>query len=123
MTIISLLLQNYGNPLYRKGAAEIIARLEEKDGRIAALESQLATKSESQVFPALPFVESVPAPDMDTAAATCPYRRRGHASLPHNLATPQTCNHHTPTLSGYTYSSASMKQISPSPSSKHSPRQ
>jgi hypothetical protein len=62
MTIISLLLQNYGNPLYRKGAAEIIARLEEKDGRIAALESQLATKSESQVFPALPFVESVPAP-------------------------------------------------------------
>jgi hypothetical protein len=37
--------------LYRKGAAEIIARLEEKDGRIAALESQLATRSESQVFP------------------------------------------------------------------------
>ena len=29
--------------LYRKGAAEIIARLEEKDRRIAALESQLAT--------------------------------------------------------------------------------
>jgi len=28
--------------LYRKGAAEIIARLEEKDDRIAALESQLA---------------------------------------------------------------------------------
>jgi hypothetical protein len=37
--------------LYRKGAAEIIARLEEKDGRIAALESQLATLAESQVFP------------------------------------------------------------------------
>jgi hypothetical protein len=33
--------------LYRKGAAEIIARLEEKDGRIAALESQLATLSAS----------------------------------------------------------------------------
>jgi hypothetical protein len=38
--------------LYRKGAAEIMARLEEKDRRIAALESQLATMSESQVFPA-----------------------------------------------------------------------
>ena len=36
--------------LYRKGAAEIMARLEEKDRRIAALESQLATMSESQVF-------------------------------------------------------------------------
>ena len=40
--------------LYRKGAAEITARLEEKDRRIAALESQLATMSQSQVFPALP---------------------------------------------------------------------
>ena len=48
--------------LYRKGAAEIIARLEEKDGRIAALESQLAAMSESQVFPALPSAESVPVP-------------------------------------------------------------
>ena len=48
--------------LYRKGAAEIIARLEEKDGRIAALESQLATMSESQVSPALPSAEPVPAP-------------------------------------------------------------
>src|SRR5262247_2017075 len=37
--------------LYRKGAAEIIARLEEKDRRIAALESQLAAVSQSQVFP------------------------------------------------------------------------
>jgi len=46
---------------------------------------------------------------MDTAAATCLYRRRGHASLPHNLATPQTRNCRAPTLSGYTYSSASMK--------------
>jgi hypothetical protein len=48
--------------LYRKGAAEIIARLEEKDGRIAALESQLATKSESQVSSALPSAEPVSAP-------------------------------------------------------------
>jgi len=61
-------------------------------------------------------------PDMDTAEATGPYRRRGHASLPHNLATPQTCNRHAPTLSRYTCCSASMKQISPSPSSKHSPQ-
>src|SRR2546423_10835407 len=37
--------------LYRKGAAEIMARLEEKDCRIAALESQLAALSESQIFP------------------------------------------------------------------------
>ena len=48
--------------LYRKGAAEIIARLAEKDGRIAALESQLATKSESQVSSAPPSAEPVPAP-------------------------------------------------------------
>jgi hypothetical protein len=48
--------------LYRKGAAEIIARLEEKDGHIAALESQLAAMSASQVFPALPSAESVPVP-------------------------------------------------------------
>jgi hypothetical protein len=48
--------------LYRKGAAEITARLEEKDRTIAALESQLAAMSESQVFPALPSAESVPVP-------------------------------------------------------------
>src|SRR6266446_6592320 len=41
--------------LYRKGAAEITARLAEKDRRIAALESQLATMAESQVFPVLPL--------------------------------------------------------------------
>ena len=35
--------------LYRKGAAEITARLAEKDRRIAALESQLAAVSQSQV--------------------------------------------------------------------------
>ena len=48
--------------LYRKGAAEIIARLAEKDGRIAALESQLATKAEFQVFPSPSSPEPVPAP-------------------------------------------------------------
>ena len=48
--------------LYRKGAAEIMARLEEKDRRIAALESQLATMSESQVFPALSSAEPETAP-------------------------------------------------------------
>jgi hypothetical protein len=47
--------------LYRKGAAEITARLEEKDRSIAALESQLATKSASQVSPA-PSAEEVAAP-------------------------------------------------------------
>ena len=48
--------------LYRKGAAEITARLEEKDRRIAALESELAGKSASQVSPALPAAEPEPAP-------------------------------------------------------------
>jgi hypothetical protein len=49
--------------LYRKGAAEITARLEAKDRRIAALESQLATRSASQVFPGRPSsAEPVPAP-------------------------------------------------------------
>src|SRR5215813_1521215 len=48
--------------LYRKGAAEIIAWLAAKDGRIAALESQLATRSESQVFPGSSSAEPVPAP-------------------------------------------------------------
>jgi hypothetical protein len=47
--------------LYRKGAAEIIARLEEKDRSIAALENQLAALSESQVFPPS-SAEPVPAP-------------------------------------------------------------
>src|SRR5215510_444437 len=48
--------------LYRKGAAEITARLEEKDRRIATLESQLAAVSQSQVSPAEPTAEEVPAP-------------------------------------------------------------
>ena len=48
--------------LYRKGAAEIRARLEEKDRRIAALERQLATMAESQVFPSPSAAEPVPAP-------------------------------------------------------------
>jgi hypothetical protein len=48
--------------LYRKGAAEITARLAEKDRRIAVLESQLATKSESQLFPVPSSAEPVPAP-------------------------------------------------------------
>ena len=75
--------------LYRKGAAEIIARLAEKDGRIAALESQLATMAESQVFPAPPSGEPVTAPpwtppsqlafiaaeDMPTYRITSPQRR------------------------------------------------
>ena len=76
--------------LYRKGAAEITARLEEKDARIAALESQLATMSESQIFPGRPSsAESVPAPpwtpprqldliaaeDLPTYRITSPRRR------------------------------------------------
>src|ERR671933_1622377 len=48
--------------LYRKGAAEITARLEEKDRRIAALESQLAALSPSQVYPAPSSAEPEPAP-------------------------------------------------------------
>jgi hypothetical protein len=49
--------------LYRKGAAEITARLEEKDRSIAALESQLAAAvSQSQVSSAPPSAEPVPAP-------------------------------------------------------------
>lgn len=48
--------------LYRKGAAEITARLEEKDRRIAALESQLAAVSQSQVSPVPSSAEPVPAP-------------------------------------------------------------
>jgi len=75
--------------LYRKGAAEIMARLEEKDRRIAALESQLATMSESQVFPGPSSAEPAPAPpwtpprqlaliaaeDMPTYRITSPRRR------------------------------------------------
>jgi hypothetical protein len=66
-----------------------MARLEEKDRRIAALESQLATMSESQVFPALPSAEPETAPtwtpprqlaliaaeDMPTYRITSPRRR------------------------------------------------
>ena len=48
--------------LYRKGAAEITARLAEKDRRIAALESQLAAVAQSQVSPALSAAEAEPAP-------------------------------------------------------------
>jgi hypothetical protein len=48
--------------LYRKGAAEITARLDEKDRRIATLESQLAALSESQLFPVPSSAEPVPAP-------------------------------------------------------------
>jgi hypothetical protein len=49
--------------LYRKGAAEITARLADKDRTIAALESQLAALSQSQeVFPARPSAEPVTAP-------------------------------------------------------------
>ena len=72
--------------LYRKGAAEITARLEEKDLRIAALESQLAAVSQSS---APPSAEPVPAPtwtppqqlafiaaeDMPTYRITSPHRR------------------------------------------------
>jgi hypothetical protein len=75
--------------LYRKGAAEITARLAEKDRTITALESQLATMSQSQVFPALPSAEPVTAPtwtpprqldliaaeDMPTYRITSPRRR------------------------------------------------
>ena len=75
--------------LYRKGAAEIIARLAEKDGRIAALESQLATMAEFQVFPGPSSADPVPAPpwtpprqlallaaeDMPTYRITSPRRR------------------------------------------------
>ena len=75
--------------LYRKGAAEITARLEEKDRRIAALESQLAAVSESQVFPVPASAEPETAPtwtpprqlalianeDMPTYRITSPQRR------------------------------------------------
>jgi hypothetical protein len=79
--------------LYRKGAAEIMARLEEKDRRIAALESQLAAVSQSQVSPALPSAEPVTAPtwtppqqlafiaaeDMPAYRITSPHRIRATA--------------------------------------------
>ena len=80
--------------LYRKGAAEITARLEEKDRSIAALESQLAAVSQSQVSTALPSAEPVPAPtwtpprqlaliaaeDMPAYRITSPRRRRATAT-------------------------------------------
>src|ERR671932_782449 len=79
--------------LYRKGAAEITARLEEKDRRIAALENQLATRSESQVYPVPSSAEPVPAPpwtppqqlafiaaeDIPTYRITSPRRRPASA--------------------------------------------
>jgi hypothetical protein len=75
--------------LYRKGAVEILARLEEKDRRIAALERQLAALSEAQIFPAPSSAEPVTAPtwtppkqlaliaaeDMPTYRITSPRRR------------------------------------------------
>src|SRR2546423_7695586 len=73
--------------LYRKGAAEITARLEEKDRRIAALENQLAAVSQSQGTPALPSAETAPpwtpprqlafiaAEDMPAYRITSPRRR------------------------------------------------
>jgi hypothetical protein len=80
--------------LYRKGAAEITARLEEKDRSIAALESQLAAVSQSQVSSAPPSAEPVPAPtwtpprqlafiaaeDMPAYRITSPRRRRATAT-------------------------------------------
>ena len=48
--------------LYRKGAAEITARLAEKDRTIATLESELAALSQSQVSPVPSSAEPVPAP-------------------------------------------------------------
>jgi hypothetical protein len=80
--------------LYRKGAAEITARLEEKDRRIAALESQLAAMSESQIFPVPSSAEPVTAPtwtppqqlafiaaeDMPAYRITSPRRRRATAT-------------------------------------------
>jgi len=80
--------------LYRKGAAEIMARLEEKDRTIAALESQLAVMSQSQVSSALSSAEPVPAStwtpplqlafiaaeDMPAYRITSPRRRPATAS-------------------------------------------
>ena len=80
--------------LYRKGAAEITARLAEKDRTIAALESQLAAMAESQVFPVSSSAEPVPAPtwtpprqlafiaaeDMPAYRITSPRRRRATAT-------------------------------------------
>src|SRR5215471_12766255 len=48
--------------LYRKGATEITTRLEEKDRRIFALESQLATLSQPHLSPVPSTAEAVPAP-------------------------------------------------------------
>jgi hypothetical protein len=76
--------------LYRKGAAEITARLAEKDRTIAALESQLAPMAESQVFPPPPSAEPQTSPtwtpprqldliaaeDMPAYRTTSPRRRR-----------------------------------------------
>ena len=81
--------------LYRKGAAEITARLADKDRTIAALESQLAALTQSQeVFPAQPSAEPVTAPtwtpprqlafiaaeDMPAYRITSPRRRRATAT-------------------------------------------
>src|SRR5262245_27161023 len=48
--------------LYRKGAAEITARHEEKDRRIRAPESQLASLSQPQLSAVPSTAEEVPAP-------------------------------------------------------------
>ena len=62
-----------------------MARLEEKDRRIAALENQLAALSDSKYSLFLLCREPVQARLWTPPGATCPYCRRGYASLPHNL--------------------------------------
>jgi len=52
---------------------------------------------------------------MDTTAATCLYCRRGHANLPHHLATAQACTPQAPTLSRYTSCSAQHEADIPLP--------
>jgi hypothetical protein len=88
--------------LYRKGAAEITKRLEEKDRTIAALENQLAAMSESQVFPVPSSAEPLPAPtwtpprqlafiaaeDMPTYRITSPRRRSARPKRRPQAATP-----------------------------------
>ena len=88
--------------LYRKGAAEIIARLAEKDGRIAALESQRAPMAAFQVCPGPSSADPVPAPpwtpprqlaliaaeDMPTYRITSPRRRPERSKRRPSAATP-----------------------------------
>jgi hypothetical protein len=75
--------------LYRKGAAEITARLAEKDRRIAALESQLAAMSESQIFPVPSSAEPVPAPTWTpTVSFTLTDGKTIRRRTPHHPAPP-----------------------------------